>query len=101
MLNLHKQLQVGTNALMQEFEKLVTKDHSKKNHDNLLDELKLAIKESASKQHQWDTKAMDSLRVIQSNALEDRSVPDKQSWDRAITFMETMIKEKLKNSKLS
>jgi optic atrophy protein 1 len=37
-------------------------------------------------------------RVIQSNALEDRSVPDKQSWDAAINFMESMIKDKLKNS---
>ena len=32
------------------------------------------------------------------NALEDRSVPDKQSWDSAIQFMETMIKDKLKES---
>lgn len=33
------------------------------------------------------------------NALEDRSVPDKQSWDSAISFMESMIKDKLKESK--
>ena len=46
---------------MQEFEKLIIKDFSKKNHDNLLDDLKLRIKEATSKQHQWDTKAMDSL----------------------------------------
>lgn len=46
---------------MQEFSKLLTKDVNKKNHDNLLDELKLSITESVSKQHQWDTKAMDSL----------------------------------------
>lgn len=37
-------------------------------------------------------------RVIQANALEDRSVPDKQSWDSAIQFMDSMIKEKLKES---
>ena len=45
---------------MQEFEKLLTKDYTKKNHDNMLDELKLSIKDSASSQHQWDTKAMVS-----------------------------------------
>jgi hypothetical protein len=33
------------------------------------------------------------------NALEDRSVPDKQSWDASINFMENMLKEKLKESK--
>lgn len=46
---------------MDEFEKLVTKDQSKKNHDGLLDEVKLAVKDASSKQHEWDNKAMDSL----------------------------------------
>jgi hypothetical protein len=54
-------LKVGTKTLMQEFSKLLTKDVNKKNHDNLLDELKLSITETVSKQHQWDIKAMDSL----------------------------------------
>ncbi|RNA43510.1 dynamin-like 120 kDa mitochondrial-like protein [Brachionus plicatilis] len=91
-----KCVEVGTLALMQEFEKLINKDQVKKNHDNLLDGLKEAIRGAASQCHKWDTKAMDSLRVIQSNALEDRSVPDKQAWESAIVFMEGMIKEKLK-----
>lgn len=46
---------------MEEFEKLITKEQHKKHHDNILDELKLALKEAASKSHQWDSKAMDSL----------------------------------------
>lgn len=46
---------------MQEFEKLITKEFSKKNHDNLLDDLKLMIQSEASKHHKWDTKALDSL----------------------------------------
>ena len=46
---------------MREFENILTKDYAKKNHDNLLDDLKLAIQERASKNHKWDTKAMDSL----------------------------------------
>jgi len=56
-----KYSKVGTKALMQEFEKLIIKDYNKKNHDTILDALKLSIKETSSKQHQWDTKAMDSL----------------------------------------
>ena len=54
-------IKVGTRALMEEFQKLITKDNTKKAHDNLLDELKLAIKDASSKSHQWDNKAMDSL----------------------------------------
>lgn len=46
---------------MEEFEKLITKDNKKKNHDNLLDAVKLAVKDASNKNHQWDNKAMDSL----------------------------------------
>ena len=54
-------VEAGLNSLMREFENILTKDYAKKNHDNLLDDLKLAIQERASKNHKWDTKAMDSL----------------------------------------
>lgn len=38
-----------------------------------------------------------SQRVIQLNALEDRSVPDKTHWDQSILFLEESIKERLKS----
>jgi len=44
-----KCVQVGLDTLMKEFENILTKDYSKKGHDNLLDELKYAIKDTASK----------------------------------------------------
>lgn len=57
----HKCVQVGLETLMKEFSSILTKDYSNKNHDNLLDSLKAEIQDTASKNHQWDTKAMDSL----------------------------------------
>ncbi len=48
---------------MHEFEKLITKNQSKKTHDDILNGLKLAITEKASQSHQWDVKAMDSLVI--------------------------------------
>lgn len=38
------------------------------------------------------------LRVIQLNTLEDRSVTDKRDWDLAAKFLETSVKEKLKQT---
>lgn len=38
-------------------------------------------------------------RVIQHNALEDRSISDKQQWDAAIQFMEETLRSRLKDSK--
>lgn len=39
-------------------------------------------------------------RVIQHNALEDRSISDKQQWDAAIHFMEETLQSRLKDSEL-
>lgn len=37
-------------------------------------------------------------RVIQHNALEDRSITDKPQWDAAIQFMEETLQSRLKDS---
>merc|ERR1711976_560666 len=55
-------------------------------------------KDASLKQHQWYEKAEDSLRVIQVNTLEDRSVHNKNQWDVAIKFMEAAVKERLVES---
>jgi optic atrophy protein 1 len=47
------------------------------------------------KKHSWEDKAMDMLRVIQLNTLEDRNVHDKQEWDQAVKFLEASVKDKL------
>lgn len=40
------------------------------------------------------------LRVIQLNTLEDRSVTDKRDWDMAAKFLESSVKEKLKQTEI-
>lgn len=40
-------------------------------------------------------------RVIQHNALEDRSITDKPQWDAAIQFMEETLQSRLKDSTLA
>lgn len=42
-----------------------------------------------------------SQRVIQHNALEDRSITDKPQWDAAIQFMEETLQSRLKDSMLA
>lgn len=50
------------------------------------------------KRHSWEDKAMDMLRVIQLNTIEDRNVHDKQEWDQAVKFFEGSVKEKMKHT---
>ncbi|XP_058291187.1 dynamin-like 120 kDa protein, mitochondrial isoform X2 [Hylobates moloch] len=69
-----------------------------KEHDDIFDKLKEAVKEESIKRHKWNDFAEDSLRVIQHNALEDRSISDKQQWDAAIYFMEEALQARLKDT---
>ncbi|XP_022228531.2 dynamin-like 120 kDa protein, mitochondrial isoform X4 [Drosophila obscura] len=90
-----KSVEAGWEALQQEFISLM--DHSKKSqdHDGIFDQLKSAVVDEAIRRHSWEDKAIDMLRVIQLNTLEDRFVHDKAEWDQAVKFLETSVNAKL------
>ncbi|XP_004444519.2 dynamin-like 120 kDa protein, mitochondrial isoform X4 [Drosophila pseudoobscura] len=90
-----KSVEAGWEALQQEFISLM--DHSKKSqdHDGIFDQLKAAVVDEAIRRHSWEDKAIDMLRVIQLNTLEDRFVHDKAEWDQAVKFLETSVNAKL------
>lgn len=90
-----KSVEVGWDTLQEEFCKILNKSKASKDHDDIFDNLKDSVISEAIRQHHWEVKAADMLRVIQLNALEDRAVPDKQQWDSAIKFLETSLKERL------
>lgn len=54
-------LQVGWNTLHEEFGKLMDREDRLKEHDNIFDQLKLAVKDASRKRHEWDVKAEESL----------------------------------------
>ncbi|RWS26518.1 hypothetical protein B4U80_03302 [Leptotrombidium deliense] len=90
-----KAVDVGWETLREEFDKLVEKTRSSKTHDDVFDNLKTAVSGEAMHRHKWEPKAADVLRVIQLNALEDYSIPDKQQWDSALEFLEKSVRERL------
>ncbi|XP_067127629.1 dynamin-like GTPase OPA1, mitochondrial isoform X2 [Centruroides vittatus] len=94
----NKCVEVGWETLQEEFKKLMEKTSSSREHDNIFNPLKAAVVGDALKEHKWDNKAADMLRIIQLNALDDRSVHSKQQWDEAIKFLESSIKDKLQST---
>jgi optic atrophy protein 1 len=90
-----KCVETARDALEEEFRKFMERAKQSKDHDTVFDGLKTAVVDESMRRHIWEGKAMDMLRVIQLNALEDRSVPDKQQWDQAIKFLEGSVKEKM------
>ncbi|XP_053164813.1 dynamin-like 120 kDa protein, mitochondrial isoform X1 [Hemicordylus capensis] len=93
-----KAVEVAWGTLQEEFARFMTEEDKDKEHDDIFDKLKQAVKEESIKRHKWNEKAEDSLRVIQHNALEDRSISDKQQWDAAIQFMEETLQCRLKDT---
>ncbi|XP_071543508.1 dynamin-like GTPase OPA1, mitochondrial isoform X6 [Panulirus ornatus] len=93
-----KCVEVGWETLEDEFRKFMECAKNSKDHDNIFDNLKACVVDEAMRRHQWEDKAADVLRVIQLNALEDRSVNDKQQWDAACKFLEDSVKEKLQST---
>ncbi|KAJ8278789.1 hypothetical protein COCON_G00058550 [Conger conger] len=93
----HKALEVAWETLQEEFAPFMA-EYKGKDQDDIFDKLKEAVKDESIKRHKWNERAMDSLRVIQHNALEDRSITDKPQWDAAIQFMEETLQTRLKDT---
>ncbi|XP_020820475.1 dynamin-like GTPase OPA1, mitochondrial isoform X2 [Phascolarctos cinereus] len=92
-----KAVEVAWETLQEEFSRFMTEPKGKE-HDDIFDKLKQEVKEESVKRHKWNDFAEDSLRVIQHNALEDRSITDKQQWDAAIYFMEEALRGRLRDT---
>ncbi|XP_034564096.1 dynamin-like 120 kDa protein, mitochondrial isoform X4 [Notolabrus celidotus] len=93
----HKALEVAWETLQEEFARFMA-EYKGKDQDDIFDKLKEAVKDESIKRHKWNERAMDSLRVIQHNALEDRSITDKPQWDAAIGFMEETLQSRLRDT---
>ncbi|XP_024134462.1 dynamin-like 120 kDa protein, mitochondrial isoform X6 [Oryzias melastigma] len=93
----HKALEVAWETLQEEFARFMA-EYRGKDQDDIFDKLKEAVKDEGIKRHKWNERALDSLRVIQHNALEDRSITDKPQWDAAIQFMEETLQSRLRDT---
>lgn len=93
-----KSVESGWETLQIEFKKLIDLAKKSPDHEEIFDNLKGAVVEESIKRHTWEDKAMDMLRIIQLNTLEDRCVHDKGEWDQAVRFFEDSIKSKLQST---
>ncbi|CAG0883716.1 unnamed protein product [Darwinula stevensoni] len=90
-----KCVELGWQTLQDVFWGLLSKSLEARDHDTIFDQLKKSVVQESFQRHQWEDKAKDILRVIQLNALEDRSIKDKSDWDAAIKFLDGSIQQNL------
>ncbi|CAF4120690.1 unnamed protein product [Rotaria magnacalcarata] len=88
---------IGHLVLLDEFQGLIERDQKSRSYDSITNDLKMHVVQACRSRHQWDAKALDSLRVIQAQALQDRNVPDKQQWESATKFMENALRKELEH----
>jgi optic atrophy protein 1 len=93
-----KSVESGWEGLQHEFKNLMEKARKSTDHDDIFDNLKTAVIDEAMRRHSWEDKAIDMLRVIQLNTLEDRNVHDKHEWDSAVKFFESSVRDKMQNT---
>ncbi|CAF1401347.1 unnamed protein product [Adineta steineri] len=88
-------IHIGHLVLLDEFQGLIERDQKSRSYDPITNDLKMQVVQACRSRHVWDAKALDSLRVIQTQALQDRNVPDKQQWESATKFMENALRKEL------
>ncbi|CAF1170069.1 unnamed protein product [Rotaria sordida] len=93
-------IDIGHHALLDEFQNLIEREQKSRSYDPITNGLKMHVVQECRTRHQWDVKALDSLRVIQTQALQDRNVSDKQQWESAAKFMENVIRKELEYQEL-
>ncbi|XP_064486502.1 dynamin-like 120 kDa protein, mitochondrial [Ornithodoros turicata] len=91
-------VEVGWTTLKDEFHGLLQRRKTAKDHDSLFDKLKEAVVHEVTDRHEWEDKAVEMLRLIQLNALEDRVVHDKHQWDQAVRFLEATLQRHLQDT---
>lgn len=57
----NKSVEVGWEALQDEFNKQIEKDKNNKDHDDIFDNLKVAVIEESMKRHNWERRAQEVL----------------------------------------
>ncbi|KAG5447672.1 Dynamin-like 120 kDa protein, mitochondrial [Clonorchis sinensis] len=90
-------VKVGWETLYNQLENKLSSVQHSPGHDKIFDQLKQKVLQETRNRHTWDHKAENRLRVIQSNALDDRTVHDKAHWTSAVEFLERALKTRLKS----
>lgn len=57
----NKSVEVGWESLQEEFNRIVEKDRTSKDHDDIFDNLKAAVADESMKRHNWEPKAAEVL----------------------------------------
>ena len=72
-----------------------SQNNERNKYDPIFDLLREQVLSESIKRHKWDEDYYKTLRVIQLNALEDRSVQDGNEWSGAINFIEKNLGKRL------
>lgn len=68
---------------------------------DLFKSLKEAVSQEVLARHKWDSKANDVLKLIQTNASEDRIIAEKEKWLESARYLQNNIIDRICLSKFA
>lgn len=84
---------IARDTLLATFEEIIADNRGRKEHDPILNQMERAVLDQVHKRFHWDSKAVNSLHVIQVSLLEDHTVPDRTAWDHTLSVMNDALRE--------
>ncbi|VVC43328.1 Hypothetical protein CINCED_3A022888 [Cinara cedri] len=91
-----KSINIGWSVLKNMFRTMFKENQKLKASDEILETLKMAVIDEALEKHAWEDKALEMLRMIQLNTLEDRCIKEKHHWDEAAQFLISSLEQNFK-----
>ncbi|XP_050426803.1 dynamin-like 120 kDa protein, mitochondrial isoform X2 [Adelges cooleyi] len=93
-----KSINIGWTVLKNMFKVMFEENQKVQATDEILETLKMAVIDEALTRHSWEDKALEMLRVIQLNALEDRCIKDKHNWEEASQLLIDSLEQNFKST---
>ncbi|KPM08176.1 dynamin-like protein 120 kDa protein, mitochondrial-like protein [Sarcoptes scabiei] len=99
-----KTVEVGWQVLSEQFwniliDKKTSQSNSQlkelENDEFLYRNLKIAVAETILKNHHWDPKAVDVLKLLQMNSCEDRIISHKEKWKESAKYWQNLIMDRM------
>ena len=88
-------IKIAKDALIAEFQTFLF-DRNQKDFDDIYDDIKKhVLEELVNNKYDWESRAINSLKVLQANAIENQAITKPGDWNSAVKIVEKLFREKL------
>src|SRR5690606_25704004 len=88
-------IKIAKNTLISEFKHLLF-DTQQNDYDEIYDEIKKhVLDELLDNKYEWESRAFNSLKILQTNVIENDSISKSADWNAAVKVVDKLFRDKL------